>query len=482
MTRLRICIALYLLTSTTLLSACALERIALNTLYDDFDLFYRAHGGEQVLGAPVGETIIVDALVSARCYVGGCLQRHASRKIGGRITLSPLPDEKLPLEAPASGRSDASGILFLETGQYIQGELLRYFQLHGGVRFFGYPLSSARALGEHQLVQHFERAILIWDNSLPPEQSVYLEPVGHTIYENLNGEIERGIKANNETKRESSLADASIAALVQAHGGHVVFGEPIGQPVEAEDGFIEQVFTNAVLVADPDGPGDARLRPLGILGYGRADAAQPPSDVPGAAYFPSTGHSVLAAFKTYYDLHGGENIFGAPITEAFVENGTLTQYFENLALMWRQDAYGHELPGVTPKKLGVAYAQEMGYATRTNQPAAAAQHTHAGFAVHVWATLPFALPQDRQTINVLVVDLQSHPIAGVTTSLELNTPQDASRLMLPATGSDGRASISFPVSMVEEGMPTANYSVHVEVDSARETVTKSFNIQYLGSQ
>ena len=165
-----------------------------------------------------------------------------------------------------------------------------------------------------------------------------------------------------------------------------------------------------------------------------------------------------------------------------MENGTLTQYFENLALMWRQDAYGHELPGVTPKKLGVAYAQEMGYATRTNQPAAAAQHTHAGFAVHVWATLPFALPQDRQTINVLVVDLQSHPIAGVTTSLELNTPQDASRLMLPATGSDGRASISFPVSMVEEGMPTANYSVHVEVDSARETVTKSFNIQYLGSQ
>ena len=481
MTRPRICIALYILTSTTLFSACALERIASNTPYDDFDYFYQAHGGEDVLGEPVGKMITVDAVLSARCYVGGCLQRHAAREIGGRVTLSPLPEEKRPLEVPASTKSDDSGILFLETGQYVQGELLRYFQLHGGVRFFGYPLSSARTIGEHQLVQHFERAILIWDNSLPPEQSVYLEPVGHTIYANLIVEIESGIKAKNEANRESALADTSIAALVQAHGGHVVFGKPIGQPVEAKDGFIEQVFTNAVLVADPDEPGGARLRPLGILGYGRTDPAQPPSDVPGAAYFPSTGHSVLAAFKTYYDLHGGENIFGAPITEAFVENGALTQYFENLALVWRQDAYGHGIPGVTPKELGVAYAQAMTY-TMTTQPAAAAEHRHTGFAIHVWATLPFALPQDRQNINVLVVDLQSLPIAGVTASLELNTSQGASRMMLPATGSDGRTSISFPISTVGEGMPTVNYRVHVEVGSARETVTKSFNIKYLRSQ
>ena len=481
MTRLRICIALYILTSTTLLSACALERIALNTPYADIDHFYRAHGGEQVLGAPVGETIIVDELLSARCYVGGCLQRHAAREIGGRITLSPLPEEERPLEAPASRRSDASGILFLETGHYIQGEFRRYFQLHGGVRFFGYPLSPARARSEHQLVQHFERAILIWDNSLPPEQSVHLEPVGHIIYANLNGEIESDIKAKNEAEPENSLANASIATLVQAHGSRVVFGEPIGQPVEAADGFIEQVFTNVVFVADPDAPGGARLRPLGILGYGRADSAQPPSDVPGAAYFPSTGHSVLAAFKTYYDLHGGENIFGAPITEAFVENGALTQYFENLALVWRQDAYGHGIPGVTPKELGVAYAQEM-TSTRTAQPAAAAQHAHTGFVVHAWATLPFALAQDRQKINVLVVGLQSHPIAGATASLELNTSQGASRLLLPATGPDGRTSVSFPVSMVGEGMPTTNYRVHVEVGNARETVAKSFNIRYLGSQ
>jgi hypothetical protein len=480
-TRLGICIACCLLTSTILLSACALDQRGPNDVSADFDQFYRAHGAEEVLGTPIGKPIIIDALLSVRCYVGGCLQRHAARNLGGRITLSPLPEEMRQLQPPTAESTDTSGLLFRETGHYIQSAFRRYFELHGGVRFFGYPLGPLRARSDHQLTQRFERATLIWDNSLPSEQSVYLEPIGHIIYANLTGEIENDLKPKSEAEPESFPTNAAIAAFVQAHRDWVVFGEPLSQPDTAADGLIEQVFTNVVVVADPHSPGGARLRPLGILAYGRADTAQPPSDVPGAAYFPSTGHSVLAAFKTYYDLHGSESIFGAPISEAFVENGALTQYFENLALVWRQEGYGHGIPSVVPKELGLAYARGMP-STLSMQPAAAVQHTVTDFAVHAWATLPFALPQDRQEINVLVMDLQSHPIAGAIASLELDTSQGANRLLLPATGPDGRTSVTFPVSMVGEKVPTANYRVSVEVGSARETVAKSFNIQYLGSQ
>ena len=481
MTRLTTCIAFCLLTSTTLLSACTLERSAPNIQSADFEQFYRAHGAEQVLGAPVGERFIIDESLSMRCYVGGCLQHHAGRELGGRITLSPLPAEMRQLQPPAAHSVDTSGLLFRETGHSVQGTFRRYFQKHGGVRFFGYPLGPASARNDHQLEQRFERAVLIWDNSLPADQSVHLEPVGKFIYANLTGETEGDLTANSDAAAESSPASAAIAAFVQAHGGRVVFGEPLSQPGAAADGLIEQVFTNVVIVADAHAPEGARLRPLGILGYGHADAAQPPSDVPGAAYFPSTGHNVLVAFKTYYDLHGGESIFGAPITEAFVENGALTQYFENLALVWRRDSGDREIPGVAPKKLGLAYSQEI-FSTLAMQPAAAPKSADAGFAVHAWATLPFALPHDKQEINVLVMDLQSHPIAGATASLELDTSQGATRLLLAETGPDGRTSVAFPVSMVGEGMPMANYRVRVEVGSARGTVAKSFNIQYLDSR
>ena len=307
-----------------------------------------------------------------------------------------------------------------------------------------------------------------------------MESVGHIIYANLTGEIKSDLKLRSETDSESSDANAAIAAFVQAHGGRIVFGEPLSQPNAAADGSIEQVFINVVVVADPYAPAGARLRPLGILEYGHADAAQPPSDVPGAVYFPSTGHNVLAAFKTYYDLHGGKSFFGAPITEAFVDNGALTQYFENLALVWQQDAHRGGLPGVAPKTLGLDYVHGN-TSIRTVQSAAAIQRADTDFVIHAWATLPFALPQDLQEINVVVMDLQSHPISGATASLELDTSLGSSPLVLPVTGPDGRTSVAFPVSMVGEGMTTANYRVSVEFGSARETVPKSFNIQYLGN-
>ena len=80
MTRMRTCVACCLLTCTTLLSTCALERSTSNDASADFDQFYQVHGADLVLGAPVGEPIIIDELLSVRCYAGGCLQRQRDRR------------------------------------------------------------------------------------------------------------------------------------------------------------------------------------------------------------------------------------------------------------------------------------------------------------------------------------------------------------------------------------------------------------------
>ncbi len=49
-------------------------------------------------------------------------------------------------------------------------------------------------------------------------------------------------------------------------------------------------------------------------------------------YFPLTGHTVRGEFLTYFEAHGGLEIFGYPITEELVENGRQVQYFQRMRL------------------------------------------------------------------------------------------------------------------------------------------------------
>lgn len=51
-------------------------------------------------------------------------------------------------------------------------------------------------------------------------------------------------------------------------------------------------------------------------------------------YVPETGHVIDAHFVAFYDKHGGKQILGDPITDAFTDpkTGLLIQYFENARL------------------------------------------------------------------------------------------------------------------------------------------------------
>ena len=59
---------------------------------------------------------------------------------------------------------------------------------------------------------------------------------------------------------------------------------------------------------------------------------------PGAvAFVASTGHNVSEPFLSWWYAHGGEDIVGPPITEAFAENTVTVQYFQNVRLDLRAD-------------------------------------------------------------------------------------------------------------------------------------------------
>ena len=49
-------------------------------------------------------------------------------------------------------------------------------------------------------------------------------------------------------------------------------------------------------------------------------------------YFPQTGHHLRREFKRFWQEHGGLDILGLPLTEAFVEDGLTVQYLERARL------------------------------------------------------------------------------------------------------------------------------------------------------
>ncbi len=60
---------------------------------------------------------------------------------------------------------------------------------------------------------------------------------------------------------------------------------------------------------------------------------QPAQPQPGTRYVAATRHTIGAAFLTFYQASGGAQIFGLPLTEAFVEGGQQVQVFERARLV-----------------------------------------------------------------------------------------------------------------------------------------------------
>ena len=75
-------------------------------------------------------------------------------------------------------------------------------------------------------------------------------------------------------------------------------------------------------------------------------------------YYPETGHTLAAQFVAYYDAHGGLEILGFPITEAFIDphSSLLIQYTQNARLELVPELYG---PGSTARLRSLG--EELGY-------------------------------------------------------------------------------------------------------------------------
>lgn len=105
-------------------------------------------------------------------------------------------------------------------------------------------------------------------------------------------------------------------------GGLDTFGYPIG-PEQIANGLLVQQFERARFELHPELANNGGVQPQVVLGLvGQERAAQlglswPQSPDPGEGkYFPQTGQAVTGAFYDYWLNHGGERVFGWPISPA----------------------------------------------------------------------------------------------------------------------------------------------------------------------
>lgn len=142
------------------------------------------------------------------------------------------------------------------------------------------------------------------------------------------GEVGISVQAASE----SEVASATV----------LVNGQPVPATLSADATSVGQTSTNGssrtwTIVATPTlSPGDYTVQ--ATVQTTQGDSLQTATsftvasspDKASARYFPDTGEYVSGAFKTFWEQHDGQLLFGNPLTAEFVDDrGVTVQYFEN---------------------------------------------------------------------------------------------------------------------------------------------------------
>ncbi len=170
---------------------------------------------------------------------------------------------------------------FSETGHTVSGSLYTYWDEHGGLAQFGYPLSDAFSErspldGRWYLVQYFEYAELELHPENPPPYNVEVAQLGSIEYRARypNGapnqqpfkSDEYGSYPARIFSETGKTVGGSIGAYWQAHGGLITLGYPISEEfpeLSASDHIIHTVqYFERAIIRD-----DGRAQRLGIAYY-----------------------------------------------------------------------------------------------------------------------------------------------------------------------------------------------------------------------
>ncbi|MDQ3706969.1 MAG: hypothetical protein M3437_17450 [Chloroflexota bacterium] len=196
-----------------------------------------------------------------------------------RINLAPLYSYRLSVvpraveQAPA--QVDANTVYFPQTGHNLTGEFLKYWQAHGGLAIFGYPLTEAFTEGGYT-VQYFERNRFELHPENQPPYNVLLGRLGADL---TTGRTFAGVAPFESSPGHVYFPETGhslhfgFLGYWERNGGLAQFGYPLSEEireVSPTDGkeYTVQYFERARFEYHPEYKGTPAEVLLGLLGVG----------------------------------------------------------------------------------------------------------------------------------------------------------------------------------------------------------------------
>ncbi len=229
----------------------------------------------------------------------------------------------LPVAATASSPYSR---FYPQTGHAVSGGFLDYFDSHGGLALFGYPLTDEIMEGGIS-VQYFERARFEWRPLNPDPYKVQLGLLGSDILEESDPPVPpvSGPHVMYFPATGHNVTDAFLDYWM-TYGGLDLFGYPITERFVFGGGTY-QYFQRARF------QWDGHQVTLGNLGQEWLTKTPlvpftPRAVGPRTQFFTQTGYQAQDPFLSFYEAKGGAAIFGYPISSSFQEGGRMVQYFQ----------------------------------------------------------------------------------------------------------------------------------------------------------
>ncbi|HEX3723372.1 MAG TPA: DUF4232 domain-containing protein [Nitrolancea sp.] len=145
--------------------------------------YWRLNGGLMMFGYPITEEFSQNGL-TVQYFQRAVFEYHPDAPAGYTVQLRRLgaietASNSNPAFAPTTGSSNASCTFYQQTGHGVCFGFRDYWQDHGGLSMFGYPISNEFTENGFT-VQYFERARFEYHPGNPPQYQVLLGLLGNT--------------------------------------------------------------------------------------------------------------------------------------------------------------------------------------------------------------------------------------------------------------------------------------------------------------
>ena len=256
-----------------------------------------------------------------------------------------------------------------------------------------------------------------------------------------------------------------------------LFGYPITEAF-LKNGRLVQYFQRARFELYPERPAGQRVQ----LTHVGTDTYTPGSQLnlfnPFACQYFNSDYPVCYAFLDFYVSHGGEALFGKPISPFEYRDNLIVQYFENARFEWKPwMAEGQRVSLADLGKIDFSAKGEDPNLLRPVPPNQASDRQLINLQVRAFAWKAVTLSNDQQLIFVIVQDQTLQPVSGATGTATVRWPNGLTETLALASNSNGVGIVPLTIT----NQPYGNL-VYIDItiikDGLVATTTTSFRIWY----